>query len=196
MPPDQRTAGAPVHIETNGFILRSLTTADITPRFVQWINSRELLSGLNLPALNFTREKLAQFIASFDNRTSYIIGIFDRKNQLLTGFYTLDVNPTHRTGNITTGLGEHAYEGKGVLWATIDALLDHFFAYRDVDKITARVLANNRRMLFNFVGAPRFVFEARLYKECMGIDGKRTDLLLFTTFKDPADSAKAGRSLQ
>lgn len=135
----QHGAGAPVHIETNGFILRSLTAADATPRFLQWINSPEFLSGLNLRALNFTHEKLVRYIESFDNRNGYLVGIFAPQTRLLLGLYTLDVNLMHKVGNITTGIGEHAYEGKGMLWATIDALLDHFFAYRDIEKITARV---------------------------------------------------------
>ncbi|RUS65838.1 hypothetical protein CUZ56_02683 [Saezia sanguinis] len=192
----QHGAGAPVHIETNGFILRSLTAADATPRFLQWINSSEFLSGLNLRALNFTHEKLVRYIESFDNRNGYLVGIFAPQTGLLLGLYTLDVNLMHKVGNITTGVGEHAYEGKGVLWATIDALLDHFFAYRDIEKITARVLSSNRRMLFNFIGTPRFVFEARLFQECISIEGKRVDTLLFCTFKDQTLLAKAGRSLK
>lgn len=190
-----KTKGIPVHIQTNGFKLRSLTPSDVTPQFLKWLNSPSFMAGLNLASIQFTPESLTRFIHSFDNFNNYLVGIFDAHNTLI-GFYTLDVNRLHKTGNITTGIGESAYEGKGVLWATIDALLDHFFAYCDIDKITARVLANNRRMLFNFLGTPRFVFEARLYKECIEIGGNRIDLLLFSTFKDPADLAKAGKSMQ
>lgn len=187
--------GIPVHIETNGFKLRSLTPSDVTPHFLNWLNDPGFMAGLNLASIQFSHESLIQFINSFNNFTNYIIGIFDA-HHVLIGFYTLDVNRLHKTGNITTGIGESAYEGKGVLWATIDALLDHFFTYCDIDKITARVLANNRRMLFNFLGNPRFVFEAKLYKECIEIGGDRIDLLLFSTFKDQTNLAQAGKSMQ
>lgn len=188
------TSKQPVYIETNGFLLRTLTPADVTPDFVKWINSPELLAGLNLPALGFTKEKLAQFIASFDNLHNYFVGIFVPKTNQMIGFYTMDVNLIHKNGNITTGIGESAFEGKGVLWATIDALLDHFFIYRDLFKVTARILSSNRRMIFNFVNNTRFAFEARMYKECLGQDGKRKDLLVFAAFKDLEDLEKA-RSL-
>lgn len=181
---NQNLAGSPVHIETNGFLLRSLTPADASPSFLKWINSSEMIQGLNLPPLNFTEEQLPKFIASFDNRHNYFIGIFDLKTQLLVGFYTLDINTTHQVGNITCGIGVNDYEGKGVLWATIDALLDHFFLYRDTYKIVARVLSNNRRMLFNFIGNTRFIFEAKLQKECVLQTGKRVDVMLFASFKD------------
>lgn len=188
-------AGVPVHIQTNGFILRNLTPTDATPQFLQWINSTEMQTGLNLPPLNFTHEKLVQFIKSFDNLNNYLIGIFDAQTQTLIGFYTLDVNLTHKVANITTGIGESHYEGKGVLWATIDALLDHLFIYRDIYKVNARVLATNRRMIFNFIGNPRFSFAALLYKECVKLDGERVDILLFSAFQNPEDTKKAGKFL-
>lgn len=186
----------PIYIQTNGFTLRTLLASDVTLRFLEWINSPSLMAGLNLKPVNFTHNSLVQFINSFDNYNSYMVGIFDAENHALIGFYTLDVNRVQKTGSITTAIGENAYEGKGSLWATIDALLDYFFMFCDIDKITARVLANNRRMLFNFMGTPRFVFEAKLYKECLGINGQRIDLLLFSTFKDLADLEKTGLSLK
>jgi RimJ/RimL family protein N-acetyltransferase len=178
-----RPRGAPVHIESRGYTLRSLTPADVTPRFVEWINSASMLEGLNLPPLNFSLEQLQAFVASFDDLNNYFIGIF-ASNGLLLGFYTIDVNRTHKTGNITTGIGEPEHLGKGVLWATIDGLLNHFYLYRDLEKMTARVLARNLRMLFNFRGDPRFKFEAKLSRECLGPDGKRLDVLVFASHKD------------
>jgi RimJ/RimL family protein N-acetyltransferase len=182
--PSTALRGAPVHIETNGYVLRSLIPADATPRFLEWLNSEKMLAGLNLPPLNFSLDQLRGFIAGFDNRNNYLIGIFDKSNQLLVGFYTIDVNLTHKVGNITTGIGEAGYLGRGVLWTTIDALLDHFYAYRDVEKMTARLLARNFPMLFNFKDNPRFVLEARLSRECRAPDGKRLDILVYASFKE------------
>lgn len=184
-PPSASAAAAPIHIETNGFLLRSLTPTDVNDRFLRWLNDADMLRGLNLPALNFTQEQLAAFIASFNNYHNYFVGIFDKTNSVLLGFYTLDVNRTHKVGIITTGIGEPEYLGKNVLWLTIDALLDHFYTYRDVEKISARILAKNKRMLFNFVNNTRFVFEAKLKRECLSPDGERVDLLVFASFKNP-----------
>lgn len=183
-PQSKGFAAAPVHIETNGYLLRSLTPDDVSQRFLGWLNDLDMLRGLNLPPLNFTLEQLAAFIGSFDNYHNYFIGIFDKSNNMLVGFYTLDVNRTHKVAIITTGIGEPDYIGKNVLWLTNDALLDHFYTYRDVDKISARILAKNRRMLFNFVNNTRFAFEAKLKRECLSPDGERVDLLVFASFKN------------
>jgi RimJ/RimL family protein N-acetyltransferase len=174
----------PVHIETNGYVLRSLRPQDATPRFTHWLNADEMLDGLNLPRLDFDAHALAAFITRFDDLHSHFIGIFDKSNGLLVGFYTLDVNTVHGVASITAGIGELEYRGQRVFWKTIDALLDHFFLYRDVDKITARVLARNRSMLFNFIDNPRFVYEAILRQECRAPDRTRLDLLVFAAFPD------------
>ncbi len=173
-------AGIPVFIETNGYLLRSLTPNDATPELLSWLNSKEMLEGLNLPELNFTQEKLAKYIAQFDNYRNFFIGIFDQKNNnKLIGFYTIDVNPTHKVGNITTGIGAPGYSGRKIMWATSDALVEHFFYKRDVYKMVARVLAKNKKMLFCFVGSPTFKLEAVLKEECLAPDGERVDILLF-----------------
>lgn len=196
-------ASAPLYIETNEFLLRSLIPSDASPAMVKWLNSPKLLEGLNLPPLNFDEKSLTKFIASFDNVRNYIIGIFSPEKRELIGFYTIDINATHKVANITSGLTGQFSMGtnihgsdlrkKGPLWATIDALLDFFFTYKNVDKFTARILSNNRRMLFNMMGSPRFVLEARLYKDCITQNGERVDVLVFCAFKNRLDNEKASK---
>ena len=183
--PTAATPGKPVQLETNGFILRSLVPDDVNTRMLNWLANREMMQGLNLPGLDFDLTGLRRFVAGFDNLHHYIIGIFDQTNQLLIGFYTIDVDAKHKIGHITTGIGESAYHGRGALWATIDALLDHFYTERDVDKFSARILAKNYRMIFNFKDNPRFVLEACLRQDCLAPNGERLDILLFASFKNP-----------
>ena len=177
-------AGVPVFIETNNFLLRSMVPNDVSVSFLRWMNSRDMMEGLNLASINFTKEQIIEYIRGFDNLNNYFIGIFDKKNNnTLIGFYTIDINLTHKLGNITAGVGEEGYVGKSVLWATIDALLDHFYTYRDIYKMVARITTKNRRMLFCFVKNPRFTLEATLKEECRTPDGERVDILIFSSFR-------------
>lgn len=174
----------PVHIETNGYVLRSLVPSDVTQRFADWLNHSNMLDGLNIPSQNFTVERLRAFVASFDNIHNYFIGIFDKEKPVLIGFYTLDVDLRNKVGNLTSGIGEKEYAGRRVHWATTDAFLKHMFIYHDIDKIVARVLAKNRPMLFNFIGNLHYVYEGCLKKQCRAPDGERVDLMLFAAFRD------------
>jgi len=183
----KQTAGTPVLLSTNSFVLSSLGASHVTPELLAWFNRKELLDGLNLPIKQFTLESLRSMLATFDNINHFLIGIYSPTNQLL-GFYAIDINHLHKTGNITAGIGANTgYTGRKIFWSTIDALLGYFFQQKGLDKMIARVLANNIRMLSCLIGSPDFALEACLHKECIGVDGKRVDLLIFSAFKDPKD---------
>ena len=174
----------PVYIESGAYIVRSLRTTDASEELLSWLNRADMLRGLNLKKVDFDLPQLRNFIASFDNYHHYILGIFDCPDNRLVGFYTIDVNRAHKTGSLTTGIGDTSERGRRTLWATIDAILDHFYAQRDIEKFTARILARNYAMLFNFKNNTRFALEAHLKRECLAPDGKRVDLLVFASFKD------------
>lgn len=180
-----------IHIETNEYSVRSLVPDDVNATFLSWFNTKEILEGLNIASPNFTLERLKNFIAQFNNADNYFLGIFTGAE--LIGFYSIDVNKSHQTAGISTGIGNKNYVGKGVLWATIDAVIDYFYANRNIEKFTARVIARNFGMLFNFKNNPRFELEAYLKRECVGLDGKRVDILIFSSFKTEKDGVSPHR---
>lgn len=178
---NDKSRGA-IYLETNGYVIRSLIAEDVNEQFLDWFNAPKMLSGLNLGDLHFTIERLKSFVSGFDNYRNYFLGIFDQNE--IVGFYTVDVNLLHRLGNITTGIGNNAYAGKHTLLKTINVILDFFYANREVDKFTARILSKNYAMIYNFKNSTRFIFEAHLKKECLAPDGSRVDLLVFASHKD------------
>lgn len=182
---------SPVYIESGDYIVRSLKDTDASEELLGWLNRADMLRGLNLDKVDFNLSQLRAFIAGFDNYLHFILGIFNRNDEKLIGFYTIDVNRTHKTGSLTTGIGDTSERGKRTLWATIDAILDYFYAERDIEKFTARILARNYAMLFNFKNNTRFVLEAHLKDECLAPNGKRVDLLVFASFKNPRTQVNA-----
>lgn len=186
-----KTSHSPVYIESGEYIVRSLKDTDASEELLGWLNRADMLRGLNLDKVDFNLSQLRAFIAGFDNYLHFILGIFNRNDEKLIGFYTIDVNKTHKTGSLTTGIGDTSERGKRTLWATIDAILDYFYAERDIEKFTARILARNYAMLFNFKNNTRFVLEAHLKDECLAPNGKRVDLLVFASFKNPRTQVNA-----
>lgn len=175
--------GRPILVESDNYLLRSLRATDAGAPFIDWLSDDDILRGLNLPPRQWTPETLRQFIASFDNITRHLIGIFDLHTKQLIGFYTLDVNLVHRTSQITAAIGDKAYIGKNVLYEATPVFVRYLFEKRNVDKVSARILSTNRRVLFNFMIPDVFVFEARLKQEVIAPGGKRADLLVFSAFK-------------
>jgi len=174
----------PVHIDSDDFILRSLTPEDASEKMISWLTSFEMLSGLNLASLSFDIPKLKQFIAQFDNYNHYFIGIFSKKEKTLIGFYTIDVSFPHMVALLTGGIGEKSFEGKSVFWRTIDALIDYFYENRKMYKFKSHIMERNLRMLFNYKNNPRFQLEAVLKNECLTTANERSDILIFSSFHD------------
>lgn len=98
------------------------------------------------------------------------------------GFNTLDLDLTLRTGSVTTGIALHAHRGQGVLWATVNGLLDDFFDMRGIDKISARIVSRSFRMLFNFKDNARFIMTSLLRRERRPPDGTRADIMVHPAF--------------
>jgi hypothetical protein len=182
--PAPRPRGAPVWIETHGYLLRSFEPSDITPEVFAWLSGSEMLRGLNLHSLGTDIEGFRKRVAgSFDNISNYIIGIYRQGENRPLGFYSMDILRMHKVAHIAAGLGPHDGDGREIIWATMDALLDHFYVARDIDKITARVLAKNFRILYIFKDNPRLLLEGVLKKECLIPDGRRIDILVFSSFR-------------
>ncbi|UBB15760.1 hypothetical protein [Comamonas odontotermitis] len=185
-PVQKALQGGPVRVETSNFVVRSLTAADVTPGFARWFDDALMLQGLNLPALHFSVEGLRAFVASFNNLDNYFIGVLDKRSQNLQGFYNFSVNRTHRVATLTMGMAPHTQMARQILWEVSEPLFDEMFSRSDIEKISARVLASNRRVLFALANNEHFVPEALLRQECLGVNGKRLDVLAIACFKDPA----------
>lgn len=192
-PPPHTARGTPLHVEAGGYVLRTLEPRDATPAMLDWLQSPAMLAGLNLPPLGMTLDQLRAMIAGSDCLNNHFIGIYAGDVKEPIGFYQLAVNQQHRAALLTAGIGVPAYLGKDVLHATITALVQHFFATRSLDKITARVIAHNRRALFSFwKGGTPFVLEGVLRRECVVQDGRRDDVVVLAAYRTPPDTLASG----
>lgn len=178
--------GKRVKVETEHYTLSSLEPADATPLLQGWLRDESILDGMNLSPLNWSIPEIQAFIRTFDNNGSFIVGIRAKPASTLIGFHTVSVNRRHRTAQFTAAVGDKSYWGKGVLAETTRALVDHMFTARGVEKMYARVLAKNRRIVFNFANSSMFQLEGTLRQEILAPNGERHDILTFACLKNPA----------
>lgn len=175
----------PVYIQTKNFLLRSLTANDVNEEFISWVKTDEMTFGLNVDTRSWNVDFFKKMLShQYDNIRHYIVGIFDLKDKALIGFFSFDINYAHQIAHITAGMNPHKIAPKVVFFETTNPLLSFFFEQRGVEKISARVLSNNLRILFCFIGNKTFELEATLKKECVSLQGERTDILIFSAFKD------------
>lgn len=182
----QSPAARPILIDTPNYRLRSLTVDDAGPELQRWLGDDDMLRGANLPKVDWTMERLRGFLAAYDNRARYAIGVYPRDRNELIGMFTIDVNLQHRRGMLTTALIDRAHWGTDVVHETILALMQHMLQHRGLDKLSVGILATNRRMIYHLMRAPLFPFEGRLRQEVLTPQGKRVDLLIFAAYKTEA----------
>ncbi len=171
--------GRPVFLKTDRFDLRSVTPADASDRWLGWAKDPAIMGPLNMPARAMRREELAAHIASVDNQTRFLIGIFDKAGGAQIGFFMVDVEPIHRCAIFNVAIGEKEWWGKGVVNEARAALLDHFFESRGIEKASGTPLARNFPALFNYK-AQGWRHEGTLRGQCLSAaDGSRLDQYQF-----------------
>ena len=172
-------AGQQVSLETVRFKVRSLRPSDAGERYLSWIADAEAMGALNMPARTLSEQDLRAHIAEFDNRTRYLIGMFDKETRLHFGIYVIDVMLVHRLAKLQYLIGDADFRGIGALRETMAGLITHLFTRRGIEKITAQVATDNAPSIaaLEAVGLRK---EGEMRGEIRAFDdGRRIDQLFF-----------------
>ncbi len=104
----------PVCFETSRFTVRSVVEGDAGENWTRWASDREAARWLNATPREISRVDLVHYIASFDNRSRFLIGMFERApGERMIGFNSIYVDWTRREYMINTLIGESDARHKG-----------------------------------------------------------------------------------
>jgi RimJ/RimL family protein N-acetyltransferase len=189
-----RPQGPPVTLTTERLLVRSLTAADISERWMNWSADPDVMGPLNVPARRMSRDDLARYIARFDSDTGHLIGVFAKAMALHIGFFMIEVNKLHATAGFNVVIGDKQYWGKGVVNEARAALLDEFFERRGTEKAVGTPLARNFPAVFNYK-AQGWRLEGVLKGHCKSVaDGTRLDQYQFGMLRDEWRARRAQRA--
>lgn len=178
------TAGQAVSLETERFRLRSLRPSDASDRYLGWIADPAVMTPLNMPARRLTMDDLRAHISGFDNRTRYLVGMFDRETGVHFGVFLVDVLPQHRLAKLQYLIGERDYRGTGAFRETAAALITHLFRACSVEKIAAQITVGNEASIAA-IEALGFRREGEMKGEIRSFeDGRRLDQIFFGILAD------------
>ncbi|ARU03826.1 hypothetical protein CCO03_03230 [Comamonas serinivorans] len=179
-------------IDLPGYRLRTLTAKDANDTLVHWLNAPQLMGSMNLPRFTFSLASVRALLAGFDRNFNQFIGVFKQASDELIGFYTVLVNEHARHAHLALCIYPSEAAASRIMVDTITPLTDSYFERFAIQKITGSVLVSNRRMLLSLPHNYTFLFEAVLRQECLG-DPDRLDVVVFSTFRDPALRPRLGR---
>ncbi len=171
-----------ITIRTEDYVLRSITKEDYTDDWLTILNKDDVKAGLNLNYKNLNKEQCLSILSGYNNKTNYLIGIFRQDDDALAGFYVVDLNLKNKTAIFSLAVNTESF--RTVVWKTCDDFLDYFFDFRDVDKMSSRILVHNKRILYTLLVNGRFQLEGVLKKDCLLLSGQRADVMVWSSFKN------------
>lgn len=174
--PTPWSPGQPVALTTARFRLRSLTKDDATERFRSWFQDPEVQRHLNSTPMSSTQQSLGLHIEAFDNRATFLLGIFD--GDVHIGIYPTYCDPLNGSAETLVMIGDRSYWGKGVVLETRAALLDFLFDRVGMEKVWGRPLARDFAGIHNFL-ALGFRCEGILRNQLRSPTGLRIDQYFF-----------------
>ncbi len=149
--------GTPVRLETERFVLRSMTPADVTPAFASWFSDPKVNEHLFLPpqakagrAEDFAR----QMLAGADNKTRFLLGVFLKQTGVQIGYVRFVVDPRNRHVIPTTVIGDREWWLRRVPGELFTALTPFFFDELGLNKIVITAYSENDLVarILKFVG--------------------------------------------
>lgn len=175
--------GALLNLETERFTLTSMTREDAKGEFSTWLADEDVMIGLNMPKRQFSSLQAVRFVLDFDNYHRFCLGIKNKKDQQLIGFFIVDCDHNQQCAETSVVMGEKSFWGKGVVIETRSVLLDYLFGSLNMFKVTGRPHSRNFSSIFNYK-AMGFTCEAVLRQQMKTYNAEqRLDQLVFGILK-------------
>jgi len=162
------------------FYIETIKSNDVTQKYIDWLHDPETNKYLevrhNLPTI----EEQKLFVATYDNKSKYLFGIYSNETNEMIGTISLYHNVVHQSAFYGYFIGEKNYLGTTAGLDACCLLLDFAFDDLGIYKISGGAYATNIGSLFN-LKKMGFVKEGKCREELLQ-DGKRIDSILFGIF--------------
>lgn len=171
----------PLEINLNKLFIRSLKSIDISNRYLDWMNDKEIVKFTEQKHMKHTFKDIEKYvIEKYNSNFDLLFGIFYQSNHI--GNIKLGpINFCHKVSDISFFIGEKKYMGHGIMTKVIDYLVNFSFNQLNLEKITAGCYSNNlssRKVLLKC----GFEIEGIRKKQII-YDKKRIDALMFGILK-------------
>jgi RimJ/RimL family protein N-acetyltransferase len=130
-------------LRTERLVLRTLTAADATPRYLGWMRDPEVNRYLESRLVEQTIDSLRQFIEACNAGPDLLLGICLADGSHIGNIKLGPVNAYHRSAPVGLLIGEPASWGKGYATEALVAITTHAFSSMGLEKLYAGAYASN-----------------------------------------------------
>jgi RimJ/RimL family protein N-acetyltransferase len=136
-----------VRIDSEKYFVRTIGADDATDRWAGWLSDPEAMHMLNMPVRAWKKTDLVNYIKTFDQETSLLLGIFEKQTGTHIGVFTVDINYALGQFLVNLLIGEPEYRNKGVTSSITMPFRDYFFDTLGLGMAMASVLKRNSAMI-------------------------------------------------
>jgi len=173
-----------VRIDSEKYIIRTIYAGDATDRWAGWMSDPEAMHMLNMPARAWKKADVINYIKTFDQRTSLLLGIFEKQSGTHIGIFTVDINYPLGQFLINLLIGEPEYRNKGVASNITVPFREFFFETLGLKMAMASVLARNSAMI-HYLLKNGWKLDQTLGRVAKSnADGAMLDICLFSLSRD------------
>jgi len=169
-------------IETENFLLQTLTEKDASEKYLSWLRDREITKFLYVSDKEQNIQTIKEYISSHNNKTHFLFGILSRSEEKHIGNFSLRFHPKDKRANLGVLIGDKKFWGKSVPLECRAKILDWVFINFDCKKVEGGCIANNYPAVFNYQ-KQNWKVEGIL-KSHRYIDNRACDEIMFAMFRE------------
>ena len=173
-----------IRLDCGDYVMRTVTGDDASDRWGRWLTDPVATRMLNVQPKVHTKAELVSYVASFDQRTRILLGVFKKDLGLLLGITRVEIHEQSGHALIAGLIGEPDYRHKGVSKTTSRPFRDYFFETLGLKMLHARTLSHNQPAL-NYLTTSGFHFDKKAPRAVKSLfDDTMLDLLYFSLSRE------------
>ena len=145
--PTPKQSKRKVRIDSEKYLIRTIEPDDASDRWASWMSDPEVTHMLNLRARTWKKADVLDYIKTFDQLSSLLLGIFEKQSGTHIGVFTVDINQVRSQFLVNLLIGEPEYRNKHVTSSIAMPFREYFFETLGLNMAVASVLAHNAPMI-------------------------------------------------
>ena len=175
-------------LKGKNYYLQTLVKSEVTQKYVDWLNNPEINKFLEVRFIESNLSSTMEFVSKFNNKDSYIFGIYDSTSKDHIGNMALYLDLNHRIAYFGFFIGEKNYWGRKASLESCFLIFHFAFDHLEMRKVGGVVYSNNIGSIFNYKQLG-FVEEGRLKNHFL-FDDEPVDILYYSMMKEDWKVAK------
>lgn len=171
-----------MYLHDDQIFLRPLSVSDVTEEYVKWMNTPDIVQFIGSRNKNNSKENIEKYVATFDNKGSFHLGIFIKESEHHVGNISIRCDLANKTASTGILIGDKSVWGSDVVIKARRLVLKFLFDDMDIFKVTGTPLSRNIPALFNYK-KQGFIIEGIQKDQVLLGDNTRADLVHFAMFR-------------